>query len=87
MFKAFSSYNLEGIANKVEADVLLLWGEDDHFMSEEQLLNMQTGLKAAKSVTTRSYSKEDGGHEHCQTGILTTVHADMFTWIAEKFPS
>jgi len=70
----------------VKGDVLLLWGEDDHFMDGQELANMQSGLVNARSVTTRSYNREEGGHEHCQTGILSSVHADMFGWIAEKFP-
>ena len=85
VFRAFEPFNMRGTANNITADVLLLWGEDDHFMDDMQLKNMQTGLTSARSVSTKSYSKEDGGHEHCQTGILTSVHADIFTWIEEKF--
>ena len=87
VFHAFAAYDLEGVANQITADVLLLWGDDDHFMDAQQLRNMQQELNSARSVTTRSYSREEGGHEHCQTGILTKVHTHMFAWIAEKFPS
>jgi len=85
VFRAFEPFNMRGIAQNITADVLLLWGEDDHFMDDAQLINMQTGLTSARSVRTKSYSKQEGGHEHCQTGILTTVHADIFSWIEEKF--
>jgi len=86
IFDAFAPYHLRDAASEVKGDVLLLWGEDDHFMDGQELANMQSGLVNARSVTTRSYNREEGGHEHCQTGILSSVHADMFGWIAEKFP-
>ncbi|GAB5498799.1 MAG: alpha/beta fold hydrolase [Pseudohongiellaceae bacterium] len=87
VFDAFAPYHLRDAASEIRSDVLLLWGEDDHFMDPRQLTDMQSGLVNARSVTTQIYNKEEGGHEHCQTGILSSVHADMFSWIAEKFPS
>ena len=86
IFDAFAPYHLREAAREVRADVLLLWGEDDHFMDTKQLSDMQSSLVNARSITTKTYNKEEGGHEHCQTGILSSVHADMFGWIAEKFP-
>lgn len=86
IFEAFEPYTLENVANKITSDVLLLWGEEDHFVGEDQLTNMQNNLTAARSVTTKSYSKYEGGMEHAQTGILTSVHADIFDWIGNRFP-
>lgn len=85
IFNAFEPYHLEGIAELIQSDVLLLWGEDDHFVDDDQLTRMQAGLENARSVTTKSYSAYEGGKEHAQTGILTSVHADIFDWIHQRF--
>jgi hypothetical protein len=62
-------------------------GKEDHFLGVDQVNNMQKNLTSACSVTTKSYSKYEGGMEHCQTGILTSVHADIFDWIGNRFPA
>ncbi len=86
IFHAFAPYHLRDAAKEIRSDVLLLWGADDHFMDTQQLTDMQNSLVNARSVATKTYNREEGGHEHCQAGILSSVHADMFGWIAEKFP-
>lgn len=86
IFDAFTPYYLHSTTEKIQGDVLCLCEEYDHFMDGQELNKMQLGLVNATSVTTRSYNKEEGGHEHCQTGTLSSVHGDMFAWIAEKFP-
>lgn len=84
-FEAFEPYKLEGVSERITADVLLLWGEDDHFVDDYQLHAMQQHLPNAKSQETLSYSTEDGGQEHCQLGILTALHADVFDWVRRRF--
>src|SRR6056297_1894471 len=83
IFDAFAPFNLEGVTEEIRGDVLLLWGEDDHFVDDDQLIRMQDGLINARSVTTISYGAYEGGKEHAQTGILTSVHADIFDWVNE----
>ena len=83
----FQKYSLAGVAQRIRADVLLLAGQEDHFVPFEQVKQMQEALTSARSVTTKIYDRESGGAEHCQLGAPTLWHADLFDWLSEKFES
>ena len=83
----FQKYSLGGVAQRIKGDVLLLAGQEDHFVPFEQIKSMQEALTSARSVTTKIYDRESGGGYHCQMGALTLWHADLFDWLLEKFES
>ncbi len=85
MLAAFEPYNLRDVADKISNDVLLLWGDGDHFIEDSDLDQMHAALTNARSLTTIRYDASNGGQEHIQIGILTTVHADIFSWIQDTF--
>lgn len=82
---AFEPYNLRDVADKINSHVLLLWGDGDHFIEDSDLEKMQAALTNVSSQTTIRYNASNGGQEHSQIGILTTVHADIFSWIQDTF--
>jgi len=84
---AFRAYTLEKVAHRIKADVLILAGENDHFIPVHQVDDFQRRLKNARSVTTVVYDRESGGSEHCQLGAQTLWHADFFDWMNKKFAS
>ncbi len=81
----FQKYSLTGVAQRIKGDVLLLAGQEDHFVPIEQVKQMQEALTSARSVTTKIYDRESGGGEHCQMGAPTLWHATLFDWLSEKF--
>lgn len=81
----FKPYSLDRCADKITCDVLVLAGVDDHFYPVEQVRKFRDKLINARSITTRIYSADEGGHEHCQLGALSLAHATIFDWIQSKF--
>ena len=80
------AYTLQDVAQRIKGDVLILAGEDDHFVPVEQVKQFENGLTQARSVTSVIYDRGSGGAEHCQLGAVTLWHAVFFDWLAEKFP-
>lgn len=85
--KAFAPYKLDKVAQRIKGDVLILAGEDDHFVPVEQVAAFEKSLTHARSVTSIIYDRASGGAEHCQLGAATLWHATFFDWMEEKFPS
>ena len=80
------AYTLQDVAKRITSDVLILAGEDDHFVPVEQVKQFEDGLTRARSVTSVIYDRESGGAEHCQLGAITLWHAAFFDWLLQKFP-
>ncbi len=81
----FERFNLEDVTDKITCDVLILAGEEDHFVPLEQVDQFKENLVSARSVTTRIFNEEEGGHEHCRLGAVTLFNAELFDWIAIEF--
>ena len=80
------AYTLQDVAKRITSDVLILAGEDDHFVPVEQVKQFEDSLTRARSVTSVIYDRESGGAEHCQLGAITLWHAAFFDWLLQKFP-
>ncbi|MBX3493315.1 MAG: alpha/beta hydrolase [Parvibaculum sp.] len=86
-FDTFKPYTLENVASQIRSDVLILAGQDDHFVPIEQVEQFEKALTHARSTTSVIYDRESGGAEHCQLGASTLWHATFFDWMIEKFPA
>jgi alpha-beta hydrolase superfamily lysophospholipase len=82
---AFKAYTLAPVAHRIHADVLALAGAEDHFIPAGQLERFKKSLTNARSVTTVTYDRASGGHEHCQLGAQSLWQATVFDWIVAKF--
>ncbi len=88
LWDAICSYTSKHVLDQVTCDVLLLEGENDHFLRvTDQLGKTQRGLTNARSVTTVIFKAGEGGEEHCQVGAIMQFHAELFKWIEQKFKS
>lgn len=81
---ALAAYTLEGVADRIRADVLALAGTDDQFVPRDQIDRYARALVNARSVTARVYDRASGGAEHSQLGASTLWQADLFDWL-ERF--
>jgi pimeloyl-ACP methyl ester carboxylesterase len=83
---ALAAYRLDGVAARIRQDVLVLAGEEDQFVPVSQAEQFRRALVNARSVTVRVYDRRSGGSEHSQLGAMTLWQADLFDWIATRFP-
>ena len=85
LLDAFKPYTLAPVASRITGDVLILAGADDHFVPLNQVDEFQKSLTHAHSVTTKVFSRESGGNEHCQLGAASLWQATLFDWLAAKY--
>lgn len=79
--KVLGSHTLAAVAGRIEADVLILAGAEDHFIPASQAADFARALTAARSVHSIVYDRASGGAEHCQMGAQSLWHADLFDWV------
>ena len=56
----------------VKQDVLILTGAEDHLIPLKMHFKQVRALKNARSVTARTFTKEEHGENHCQVGNTRT---------------
>ena len=84
-FKLTERYNVENHKpSQITQEVLLLAGEEDHFIPPHLLEKQKAVLTNAKSVTCRLFTKEEHGELHCQVGNMKLALDVMKDWIEEK---
>ncbi len=74
-------YSLIDTAGLIRQPTLILHGEKDHFIPQEQVDLLWDSLKAPK--TLRMFTQEEGAEEHCQIGNLALLHQVLFDWLDE----
>jgi pimeloyl-ACP methyl ester carboxylesterase len=77
LFKNLQRHTMKGIGQFINQDVLLLAGEDDQYVPISRLPQIQEELCNAASITTKVFTKETGGAEHCQAGRPDLVFAEI----------
>ena len=83
--RALSSYSLSGIAGEIDCPMLVLAGEDDHFVP---LSLAQAFLDELTCPTTlRVFTTEEGAGEHCQVGNLRLATGVIYDWFDESLPT
>jgi hypothetical protein len=70
---------------RIQMDVLIRVGTEDHFVPFEQVAQFEKALIAVRSVTTKIDDRASGGAEHCQEEAQTLCRAHFFDWMSEKF--
>ena len=81
----FKAYTLAPVASRINGDVLIFAGADDHFVPGDQLEEYKRSLTHARSVTSVVFDRVSGGGEHCQLGAPSLWHAALFDWLSAKF--
>lgn len=70
----------------VTQDVLILTGEEDHFIPLKMHHLQVAALKNAKSVTGHIFTRAEQAQNHCQVGNFGLALDTMATWMKEKSP-
>ncbi len=77
----FTKYQTKDLSPLIEQDVLLLAGENDHFVPVEFLELQKAALTSARSVRCRLFTAEEGGDQHCQVGRLDLATGEILDWL------
>ena len=81
LIKNFEKHTMSGIGQFINQDVLLLAGEDDQYVPISRLPQIQHELCNAASITTKVFTKETGGEQHCQAGHRDLAFNEMKTFL------
>lgn len=81
--KKLEPYRLDGVVQKMRCPFLIVHGAEDE---QIPLAHAQALLDASGSrdKTLRVFTKEEGGHQHCQRDYLTLGVATMWSWFEDK---
>jgi pimeloyl-ACP methyl ester carboxylesterase len=82
MLRALKQFHTRDCSPLVRQDVLVLAGEDDHFVPLAQYYDQLRTLVHARSVTSRLFTRAEGAAEHCQFGNIGLALETMADWIA-----
>ena len=77
-------YEISQDAPEVTVPVLLLVGENDHFVNEELVATTEKSFQQAESITSITYDEQSGADEHCQVGAINLWTADFFEWVYDN---
>ena len=77
----FTKYRTQDLSPLIKQDVLLLAGENDHFVPKEFLALQEAALTSARSVRSRLFTAEEGGDQHCQVGRLDLATREILNWL------
>ena len=80
-FRFWMDFNTRDISELITQDVLLLAGENDHFIPLEMYELQKQALVQARSVRGRVFTAAEGGDQHCQVDRLDLAWAEIFDWL------
>ncbi len=81
----FSNYHTRDLSSLIRQDVLLLAGENDHFVPVEFLELQKNALTSARSIRTRLFTAEEGGDQHCQVGRFDLATTEILEWLDKLY--
>jgi pimeloyl-ACP methyl ester carboxylesterase len=79
--RVMSRFTTRDISPLVRQDVLLLAGENDHFVPLEFYYKQREALVNARSVRGRVFTAAEGGEQHCQVGNVELVNDEILGWL------
>jgi pimeloyl-ACP methyl ester carboxylesterase len=75
------------VSARVTQDVLLMAGEQDHYVPLHQLHDQIKTLGNARSLTTRLFTPAEQAQNHCQIGNLGLSLQVIVAWLDERVPA
>ncbi len=83
--QALSKFTTGGFSSLIRQDVLLLAGENDHFVPLEMYDLQKQALINARSVKGRVFTAAEGGDQHCQVGNLDLAYREIVEWLKQVY--
>lgn len=76
-------YNTADFSQLIKQDVLLLAGQEDHYVPIEQLTEQIKTLTNVHSLTARMFTAKEFASNHCQLGNIGLALSVMLNWIEQ----
>lgn len=76
-------YNTEAFSQLIKQDVLLLAGQEDHYVPIEQLNQQIRTLTNVHSLTARMFTAKEFASNHCQIGNIGLALSVMLNWVEQ----
>ena len=83
-YRLIERHTVKGHLHKINQKILLLAGENDHYMPSWQHAYLVKNLSVA-DVTSRMFTKVEGGEQHCQVGNYDLAIGTIIKWLKEKY--
>lgn len=80
-FQSIMAYNTESFSHLITQDVLLLAGQNDHYVPIKQFTNQIFALTKVHSLTARMFTSKESADTHCQIGNLGLATEVMLNWL------
>ncbi len=77
-------YRTADVSHRVEQEVLLLAGRDDHFVPLHQLGDQILSLRSARSISTRVFMPGEDASSHCQVGNYPLAVNVIVDWVRQR---
>ena len=77
--RAFKSYTLAGVADRITAPALVLDPDNDQFLKGQPQRAADAMVNADTTLVTLKES--EGAGEHCHVGAMTRLHQIIFDWL------
>ena len=84
-FQSLASHNLAAVTELLTQDILLLAGEEDHYIPRNQFYRLKASIHNAKSLTCRLFTRAEGGEQHCQIGNHQLATNTISDWLVRYF--
>jgi len=78
--RAAAAFSTADVSPRVTGDVLLMQGAEDEFVPLHQMVRQAEHLTAARSVTTRTFTRAESAASHCQTGNTGLMARTILAW-------
>lgn len=81
--KRMMAYSTTAISPLVTQDVLLLAGQEDHYIPLSQFTEQIKTLTNVRSLTTRMFTRKEHAQNHCHVGNVGLSIEVMMNWIQQ----
>jgi alpha-beta hydrolase superfamily lysophospholipase len=78
--RAAQTFHTRDVSDRVQQDVLLLAGANDHYVPLAQLWEQARELSMARSITARVFTAKEQAQAHCQVGNLPLAINTISDW-------
>jgi pimeloyl-ACP methyl ester carboxylesterase len=75
--------NTIDISSLLTQDVLLLAGQEDHYIPLYQLTEQTKALTNVRSLTTRMFTRKENAQNHCHVGNIQLAMNVMLNWMEQ----
>lgn len=83
-YQAIERHSLKGLLNKIDQKVLLLAGEEDHYVPTWHFKHVKEHLTTAR-VSSRLFTKEEAGEQHCRVGNYPLATDFILNWLEKNY--